>query len=91
MIRSIIVGATALSMSLGLTLGMGCAGAGGGRARWIQPGVSDTQLQRDQDDCMSKATIGADPGSADPQARATVARDFDNCMRSRGWSKAKAQ
>ena len=89
MIRSIIVGATALSVGLGLTLGMGCAG--GGRTRWIQPGTSDAQLQRDQDDCMSKATIGADPGAADPQARATVTRDFDNCMRSRGWSKAKAQ
>ncbi|MBW2235364.1 MAG: hypothetical protein JRF70_12440 [Deltaproteobacteria bacterium] len=89
MIRSIIVGATALSMGLGLTLSVGCAG--GGRTRWIQPGTSDAQLQRDQDDCMSKATIGADPGADDPQARATVARDFDNCMRSRGWSKAKAQ
>jgi hypothetical protein len=85
MIRSIIVGAAAL----GLTLAAGC-GTGGG-ARWIQPGASDAQLNRDQDDCMSKATIGADPGAVDPQARATVSRDFDNCMRSRGWSKAKAQ
>jgi hypothetical protein len=85
MIRSIIVGAAAL----GLTLGMGCAGGGG--PRWIQPGTSDAQLNRDQDDCMSKATIGADPGALDPQARATVSRDFDNCMRSRGWSKAKAK
>ena len=89
MIRSIIVGATALSMSLGLTLGMGCAGGGG--TRWIQPGVSDAQLERDQDDCMSKATIGADPGAVDSQSRATVQRDFQNCMRARGWSKAKAQ
>ncbi len=89
MIRSMIVGAAALSMSLGLTLGTGCAGGGG--PRWIQPGASETQLTRDQDDCMSKATIGADPGAVNPQAQATVARDFDNCMRSRGWSKAKAK
>ncbi len=85
MIRSIIVGAAALG--LGLTLAAGC-GTGGG-PRWIQPGATDAQLNRDQDDCMSKATIGADPGSVDPQARATVSRDFDNCMRSRGWSKAR--
>ena len=89
MIRSIIVGAAALILGLGLALGTGCAGGSG--PRWTQPGADTAQLERDQDDCMSKATIGADPGSLAPQDRATVQRDFENCMRSRGWTRTKPE
>jgi hypothetical protein len=34
---------------------------------------------------MSKATIGGDPGSIDPNERARVEKDYQNCLLRRGY------
>ncbi len=65
-----------------LALALGCAGSG---ARWERPGNSPEQLERDQNDCMNKATIGGDPGSSDPNVLARAQKDYENCLMRRGY------
>lgn len=74
------------ALALGLALGAGCAAGG---PRWEREGSTAAELERDQNDCMSRATVFEDPGAPDPAARSRVQRDFENCMRARGWKKAE--
>jgi len=71
-----------------LALSLGCAGGG---ARWERPGTSPEQIERDQNDCMSKATIGGDPGSLDPNERARVEKDYQNCLLRKGYKLMKPE
>jgi hypothetical protein len=77
MSRSIVAG-----LGLGLALAVGCAGT---HATWQKPGVSAEQREKDQSDCMNAATLRGDPGSVDPNVRAGIQRDFENCMLRRGY------
>ena len=74
-------------MSRWITAGMvfallGCAGGG---TTWERPGTSDEKRAADQDDCMSKATVMNDPGGLDPNTRARVQRDYEDCMQRKGY------
>lgn len=71
-----------------LALALGCAGGG---ATWERPGTSPEQRERDQNDCMSKATIGGDPGSLDPSERSRVERDYQNCLLRKGYKLMKPE
>ncbi len=65
------------------SLALGCAAEG---PRWVKPGASDADREAAMDACMSKATIAGD--YANPQDRARVERDLENCMTARGWRRA---
>jgi hypothetical protein len=65
-----------------LALTLGCAGGG---SRWERPGTSPEQTARDQNDCMNKATLAGDPGSLDPNERASVEKDYQNCLLRKGY------
>lgn len=69
-----------------LMLALACAPSG---PRWVKPGASPADLDRATDDCMSKATIAGDYGN--PEDRARIERDMENCMTSRGWRRPPKQ
>jgi hypothetical protein len=76
------IGLAALLALLG-----GCAT--GASPRWHQEGASETQLERDQSDCMGRATAVEDPSSLSPGDRARIERAFEDCMQARGWSRQR--
>ena len=66
---------------------LGC----GGGAQWVRPGTSSTQLAKDQDDCFARTTVGSDVGASDPSELARAEKDFENCMRRKGYERVRPE